>query len=74
MTEKAELTAQQRAEQKRSAQRRGTPTFAAVRFSNGADRTAEQKKAYITSVIEAHGGTREAALLEAFEALEKTLK
>ena len=68
-----ELTAQQRAEKKRAEKRKGAAVFAPVRFSE-ADKTPEQKKAWIESVITIHGGTREAALLAAFEALENNLK
>lgn len=67
------LTPAQRAELKRQEKRRGKPTFSAIRFSDS-EQSAEDKKAFIESVITSHGGTREAALLAAFKALEKTLK
>jgi hypothetical protein len=69
-----ELTAQQRAEQKRSAKRIGTPTFSAVRFSDSAEMTAAGKKALIDSIVSQCGTTREAALLKAFELLVESLK
>jgi hypothetical protein len=66
--------AQQRAELKRAQKRKGQPTFAAIRFSDSADATAKDKKSFVESVIASHGGTREAALLAAFKALENNLK
>jgi hypothetical protein len=66
--------AQQRAERKRQEKRKGQPTFAAIRFSNSADATTKDKKSFVESVIARHGGTREAALLAAFRALENNLK
>ncbi len=72
MTDK--LTPQQRAEQTRSAKRKGTPTFSAVRFSDSEQASAADKKAAIDAVINRFGGTREAALIAAFELLEDSLK
>ncbi|ATC93521.1 hypothetical protein [Pseudoalteromonas tunicata] len=69
-----ELTAQQRAEQKRSAKRLGTPSFSAVRFSDSAEMTAAEKKAHIDSILSQCGKTREAALIKAFELLGESLK
>lgn len=63
-----ELTSQQKAEKKRSKNRKGTPTFSAVRFKQ------EESKNSIDEVIKLHGGTREEALIAAFDALEKKLK
>jgi len=68
MTKIDSLTAQQKAEKKRSAKRKGTPTFSAVRFKD-ADRKEE-----IEDIISLHGGTREDALIAAFRALKKELK
>lgn len=72
MTDK--ITPQQRAEKTRSAKRKGTPTFSAVRFSDGEKASASDKKAAIDAVISRFGGTREAALIAAFELLEDSLK
>ncbi|WP_149983312.1 hypothetical protein [Pseudoalteromonas rhizosphaerae] len=72
MTDK--LTPQQRAEQKRSAKRKGTPTFSAVRFSDSEQCSAADKKSAIDAVISRFGGTREAALIKAFELLEVRVK
>ena len=71
MTDK--LTPQQRAEQTRSAKRKGTPTFSAVRFSDSEQCSAADKKAAIDAVITRFGGTREAALIKAFELLNSSL-
>ena len=73
MAEQAEITPAQRAELKRQEKRKGKPTFSAIRFSDS-EQPAEEKKAFIESVIASHGGTREAALLAAFKALENNLK
>ncbi|HEY7866594.1 MAG TPA: hypothetical protein VIC51_11390 [Psychromonas sp.] len=72
MTEK--LTPQQRAELNRSAKRKGTPTFSAVRFSDSEKVSAADKKAAIDAVISRFGGTREAALIKAFKLLDESLK
>lgn len=73
MTDDTTLTPAQRAELKRQEKRKGKPTFSAIRFSDG-ERSAEDKKSFVESVIASHGGAREAALLAAFKALENNLK
>lgn len=73
MTEQTEITPAQRAELKRQEKRKGKPQFSAIRFTDS-EQSAEDKKTFIESVIESHGGTREAALLAAFKALENNLK
>jgi hypothetical protein len=62
-----EPTAQQKAEEKRSVKRKGTPTFSAVRFKE------LKLKSRIDEIINLPGGTREAALIAAFDALEEKL-
>lgn len=71
MTE--QLTPQQRAEKNRSAKRKGTPTFSAVRFSDSEQCSAADKKSTIESVIKKFGDTREAALIKAFKLLDESL-
>jgi hypothetical protein len=70
---KKELTAQQRAEVKRQTKRKGTPTFSSVRFSDCEKFSAAEKKFFIEYVIKQFGGTRETALIAAFEALKSNL-
>jgi len=60
-------TPQQKANTKQDAARKGTPTFAAVRFKDGKALNA------INETIALHGGTKEAALIDAFAALEIAL-
>lgn len=67
MTDK-EPTAQQRANANQNEKRKGSPTFASVRFKD-ASALAE-----INRIIKATGKTKEAALIAAFSALEKELK
>jgi len=63
-----ELTAQQRAEKKRSEKRKGNPIFTTVRFKHVKD------KKMVDRVFKLHGGTREEALIDAAKALENELK
>lgn len=67
------LTPQQRAEKTRSSKRKGTPTFSAVRFSDSDNASASDKKESVEEVIKRLGITREAALIKAFELLDKTV-
>ncbi|HBF46201.1 MAG TPA: hypothetical protein DDW91_06875 [Shewanella frigidimarina] len=68
------LTPQQLAEQKRNAKRKGnTMYFSAVRFSDSEQSSAADKKSAIDAVINRFGGTREAALIAAFELLAEKL-
>ena len=63
----SELTPQMRANKKQNEARKGTPTFSAVRFKD------EAAKAKIDRIISEYSGTREEALIAAFDALEGKL-
>ena len=67
----AEKTPQQRAEQRYNEKRRGTPSFAAVRFNDSDGMTADEKRDFIAKVIGKHSGTREQALMDAFTLLDE---
>jgi hypothetical protein len=58
---------QAKANQKQNEKRKGEPAFSAVRLPD------KETKDWLTAVISKHGGTREAALIAAFKALEKDL-
>jgi hypothetical protein len=64
----SELTAQQKANRKQYQQQKNQPTFRQVRFK---EEIALNK---INETIKKHGGTKEAALIDAFELLDKHLE
>lgn len=65
--------AEKRRDKKNNRKRKGSPTFSAVRFNDTDNFTSGEKKRFVENTVMRHGGTREAALLDAFTLLKHQL-